>query len=327
VVPPAYVPAYAPPAYPGVPLPPSEPNPSNQAFQLPQQTTHSDPIRKRSERKFPIGLLLVGFGSLFVVAILGYAAYRVFLESEPVAPEPFTNTQGLKLVKIEGGTFRMGSSDNEPGRRPDEGPVREVTIRGPFFMSATEVTNGQYLRLIGGNPSRSSKLVYRPENLPVESVTWEEANEFCRKLTEKEKSQPWMRKGWEYRLPTEAEWEFACRGGTDTSTVFGDRLVFSTQGVFRPTGSDPLEASIDGVKPLSFAQEAGKTEANKFGLYDMHGSRDNPTGPTDGDKRVIRGGSFRDPASAARSAAREGQRPNDRRDTVGFRVVYAPSQK
>jgi formylglycine-generating enzyme required for sulfatase activity len=335
-------PAYAPP---GIPLPPLEPNSSSQVFKLPAQATDEDPIRRRSGKKFPTGLLVVALGALFVVGVLGLAAYRIFLRPDPVVTDPYTNSVGMKMVRLEGGTFRMGSPEGEPGRRADEGPVREVGIRGPLYMSATEVTNVQFFRVMGRNPSRSSTLAHRPENMPADSVTWDEANEFCRKLLEREKGQPWVRKGWEYRLPTEAEWEYACRGGTDTPTAFGDRLTFGSQGVYKPAAGDPLEGAGADAKPLSLAQEAGKTEANRFGLHDMHGNlgewcgdwyksgayrdggRDNPPGPLDGDKRVVRGGSFRDPASAARSAARLGVRPTERFETVGFRAVYAAGAK
>jgi formylglycine-generating enzyme required for sulfatase activity/serine/threonine protein kinase len=344
-------PVYAPP---GAQIPLPDPNPSSQVFKLPPQTTDDDPIRKRSGGGFPVGALLISLGALFVVAVLAFATYRLFLYGDSGTPDPYTNAYGMKMVRLEGGAFRMGSPDGEHGRRPDEGPVREVTIRGPFFMSATEVTNGQYLRVMGVNPARASPIAKNPDGLPVDNVTWEEANEFCRKLLEKEKGQPWIRKGWAYRLPTEAEWEYACRAGAETPTAFGERAVFGSQAVYRATGNDPLELGGDPLKPLKFAQKAGDTEPNKFGLHDMHGNigewcgdwyrseaykdagRDNPTGPADGDKRVVRGGSFRDPASAARSAAREGRRPfQTSADTgkptgypdVGFRVVYAPITK
>src|SRR5207249_4518099 len=158
----------------------------------------------------------------------------------------------------------------------------------------------------------------------------------------KEKNQAWARKDWAYRLPTEAEWEYAARSGTDTPFAFGERVAFSKQAVFRAIEDDPHGFDGDHLKPLLVPQQVGKTEPNKFGLYDMHGNlaewcsdwyrsgayneaaKDNPTGPAEGDKRVIRGGSFRDPASSARSAARDGKRPSDRLDSIGFRVVYAP---
>ncbi|MBP3960515.1 SUMF1/EgtB/PvdO family nonheme iron enzyme [Gemmata sp. G18] len=348
-------PAYQPPAgYPapvyapqGIPLPPADPAPSNQVFKLPPRRNADDPIRRRAEGGFPVGAVLVVLGALFVVGVLGFAGYQLFLKTEPPPVEPFANTLEMKMVRIEGGTFRMGSPDSEPGRAGDgrEGPVREVTIRGPFFMSATEVTNSQFVKVIGRNESRAAKIAHRIDSLPVDAATWSEANEFCKKLTEAEKNQPWARKNWAYRLPTEAEWEFAARAGTDTPFACGDRVNFPTQAVFRATEDDPLGTGGDPLKPLRFAQDVGKTEPNKFGLYDMNGNiaewcsdyykleaykdaaRDNPSGPTDGDRRVIRGGSFRDPAAATRSAARDGQRQTARLDFVGFRVVYAPVQK
>jgi formylglycine-generating enzyme required for sulfatase activity len=346
---PHHAPAAARPVYApaGAPLPLPDPAPSSQVFKLPPpDPSDRKPGRRRSSsRGLPIGLTLVALGALFAVAALGFTAYSLFRPSDPGPPEPFTNTVGMKMVRLEGGTFRMGSPDSEPGRRADEGPAHEVTIHGPLYVSATEVTNGQFLRVMGVNPAKARTIAKSPEHLPVENVTWDEANEFCRKLTEKERGQPWARKGWAYRLPTEAEWEYACRAGTDTPTAFGERAVFGAQAVYRATGSDPLELGGDPAKPLKFAQEVGKTEANKFGLHDMHGNvaewcgdwyrseaykdaaKDDPTGPADGDKRVVRGGSFRDPASATRSAARGFARPNERDDSIGFRVVYAPVQK
>ncbi len=347
---PAYAPpGYAPPMYaPPLPLPLPDPNPSSQVFKLPPQTTADDPIRRRSEGGFPVGGVLIGLGGLFVIAVLGFAVYRLFLTSDASVPDPFTNTHDVKMIRLEGGTFRMGSPPEEVGRAADgrEGPVREVTIRGPFFISATEVTHSQFLRLMGTSPARSANIAAKPQSLPVEYVTWDEANEFCQKLTEKEKAQVWARKGWAYRLPTEAEWEYAARAGTDTPFACGDQAIYPTQAVYRVTGTDPLERIGDEPPPLlRFAQDVGKTEPNKFGLHDMNGNiaewcgdwykpeaykeagRDNPTGPVDSDKRTIRGGSFRDPASGVRSAARDGKRPTDRFDSVGFRVVYAPVTK
>jgi formylglycine-generating enzyme required for sulfatase activity/serine/threonine protein kinase len=347
---PAYAPAYAPAPAPlpqPLPLPLPEPNPSSQVFKLPPPDRDDDPIRRRSEGGFPVALVLIPLGALFVLGVLGLAAYRAFLASDPGPPGPFTNTVGLAMVELPGGTFRMGSPESEPGRRPDEGPVREVAVRGPFFMSAAEVTNGQYLRVMGKNPARATGIAKGADHLPVENVTWDEAVEFCRALTEKERGQPWVRKGWAYRLPTEAEWEYACRAGTDSPTAFGERLVFGKQALYRPSekGEDPTELGGDPARLPKFPQEAGAAEANKFGLRDMHGNvaewcadwyrseaykdaaKENPTGPADGDKRVIRGGSFRDPAGATRSAARSFARPNQRQDSVGFRVVYAPVQK
>src|SRR5206468_1023196 len=104
-----------------------------------------------------------------------------------------------------------------------------VTIRGPFFMSDKEVTHQQFLNVMGRSPSQSVRYAKNAPELPVDSVTYSEAVEFCKKLTEKEKKEKSSRKGWEYRLPTEAEWEFACRAGTNTHYSFGDVLLHKTK--------------------------------------------------------------------------------------------------
>jgi formylglycine-generating enzyme required for sulfatase activity len=337
-------------AYPQAPLYPphpaagpfTDPTSSSQIFKLPPRTNTEDPIRRRSAERSPISLILLGLGTLFVLGVFAVAIAIIFLNQPPEVPDPFTNSLGMKMVKLEGGQFRMGSPENELMRRADEGPVREVTIRGPFFMSATEVTNAQYIQLMGVNPARGAKIAASPDNLPVESVSWYDATEFCRKLTQAEKGQPWMRPGWAYRLPTEAEWEYACRAGTEAATAFGEHLEYEKHALFRPTDNDPYEIGGDSTKPPRFSQPVGRTKPNNFGLYDMHGNvaewcydwyrtdaytdsgLENPTGPTDGERRVYRGGSFRDPASSARSAARFAARPREQLDHVGFRVVYAP---
>lgn len=359
VLPAPAMPTYPPPpmpapvagtAYPQAPLYPpyaasgpfTDPTSSSQIFKLPPRTNTEDPIRRRSAERFPTGLILMSLGTLFVIAVFAVAIALIFLNQPPEVPDPFTNSLGMKMVKLDGGRFKMGSPDDEWLRRPDEGPVREVTIRGPFFMAATEVTNAQYIQLMGVNPARSAKIAASPDNLPVESVSWFDAVEFCQKLTQAEKGQPWMRPGWAYRLPTEAEWEYACRAGTESATAFGQQLEYEKQALFRPTDDDPYEIGGDATKPPRFGQPVGRTKPNNFGLYDMHGNvaewchdwyradaysdspTDNPTGPPEGERRVYRGGSFREPASAARSAARFAARPREQLDHVGFRVVYAP---
>lgn len=324
------------------PLPP-DPARSSVVFRLPVQLDAADPIRRRARRSFPWATVLLGLGAIVVAGILGFAAYEAFLRPDEPPPESFTNSLGIRMVKLDGGTFRMGSPENEPGHRPDEAPQHSVTIRGPLLVAATEVSHSQYLKLMGSSPARSAEKAHRAQNRPVESVTWDEANEFCRKLTEVEKDQKWARKGWAYRLPTEAEWEYAARAGTTSPFAFGDHIVFEKQGLFRPTDGDLL--GIGGEENPVLPAEVERGEANRFGLRYLHGNvaewcldwyrpgypgdaaRDNPTGPADGDKRVVRGGSFRDPAAATRSAARASARPNERRDDVGFRIVYAPLQK
>ncbi|HVL15073.1 MAG TPA: bifunctional serine/threonine-protein kinase/formylglycine-generating enzyme family protein [Gemmata sp.] len=328
--------------------PPPDPQRSSVVFRLPPQTTTDDPIRRRAQGGFPWGTVLMGLGALFVVGLLGFAIWRAFLGDGGEQPvESFTNSRGLRMVKLDGGTFRMGSPDDEPGRKKDEGPPHDVTITGPLLISATEVSHAQFLQVMGSSPSKAATQAYKAQNLPVENVTWEQAVTFCQKLTEAGKNQPWARKGWAYRLPTEAEWEYAARAGTAGPFAIdrGGQIVWGRQALYRPDPNDPLGVGEDDTgRPPPFPGEVGKTEPNASGLYDFHGNvaewcldwyatgypegpRVDPTGPADGDRRVVRGGSFRSPASDIRSAARASLRPTASRDDVGFRIVYAPIPK
>src|SRR5438477_11482102 len=152
----------------------------------------------------------------------------------------------MRMVRLEGGTFRMGSPEGEPGRPgDDEGPAHDVTVRGPFLMSATEVTHGQFLQVTGSSPSRVGSRVAAPADFPVESVTYDEAVEFCKKLTARERGRRGARDGWAYRLPTEAEWEYACRAGTTTPFAFGDRLT-PKQARFAAEGKSAADADLPG---------------------------------------------------------------------------------
>jgi formylglycine-generating enzyme required for sulfatase activity/tRNA A-37 threonylcarbamoyl transferase component Bud32 len=352
---------------PGMPMPLTpaiDPNSSSQVFRLPAEAQESDPIRKRAKAGFPWAFTLVGGGALILACIFGYAAYRAF-QPTPLPPvEAFTNSVGMKMVKIEGGEFEMGSPASEKGRaepKPrqpdDEAPVHKVTIRGPFLMSATEVTHDQYLKVMGLGPPNSTvvKRAAKAGEHPVEFVSFTDAVDFCNKLTEREKKEPHARPGWVYRLPTEAEWEYCCRAGTSTPFAFGEKLgnipklggEVQPGGRFTPAG-DEKEQDLEGstVKDVIVEDIPGRVaqyQPNAFGLYDMHGNvaewchdwyrrgygsaehAENPTGPATGERRVVRGGSFRDPASACRSAARSYLAPSERRATIGFRVVYAPA--
>ncbi len=339
----APVPAYPYPVANPAPLslpPPDEERPS-QIFKLPQQESTTDPIRRRGESGFPWGVVLLFLGLFFVGSLLSWAAYKQFMQSEETPPESFTNSEGMRVVKLPGGKFRMGSMVEEVGHRANEGPEHEVTITGPLLIGATEVSHSQFLRVMGSSPSISGKRAHKTQNLPVESVTWDDANAFCKKLTEVERGQPWSRKGWAYRLPTEAEWEYAARAGSEHPFAFGPRVIFGKQAVYLVTEDDPLGIGDDQTKPLLFPSPIGSTDANAFGLQDMHGNvaewcsdwykpvypdtpQTDPTGPPDGDSRVVRGGSFKTPSTAIRSASRELLRPDRSRDDVGFRVVYAP---
>jgi formylglycine-generating enzyme required for sulfatase activity/serine/threonine protein kinase len=241
-------------------------------------------------------------------------------------PDPITNSIGMVLVHIPAGEFLMGTPENDPSKAWDEIPHR-VRISKPFLMGKYEVTQGQYLKVKGKNPSYFAKLP-NPEQQPVEQVSWDDAVAFCRALSElpDEKAA-----GRSYRLPTEAEWEYACRAGTTTAYYFGN---------------DPNDLSkyalFGGHKAGVWAtQKVGIKLPNAWGLHDMHGNvwewcADeygpyrvetevvDPQGPDKGVGKVARGGSWDYGAVKCRSAQRYGGDVLTRSFTnfaFGFRVV------
>ncbi len=217
-----------------------------------------------------------------------------------------TNSIGMKFKLIPAGTFTMGEGDE----------AHEVTLTKPFNMGIHEVTQAQYEKVMGVNPSK-----FKGANNPVEQVTWYQAIEFCRKLRElpAEKAV-----GNFYRLPTEAEWEYACRAGTTTRYSFGDDDADSGQYAWYVGNSGSKTHPVGGKKP------------NAWGLYDMHGnviewcqdwrgdypsgSVTNPSGATSGFSRVMRGGSW-DENHYCQSAFRLSYPPSERSLFIGFRVV------
>ncbi len=232
------------------------------------------------------------------------------------------------MLWIPGGTFRMGSTGGEPGRGPDELAAAEIAVPGPFFMSVHEVTHGQFQAVMGRSPAYYAPRMRNPAAVPVDSVTWEEAAEFCRKLTAKDRDR---QSGWAYRLPTEAEWEYACRAGTDTPFWSGEMLVLGKHAVFDLEAElaaggqfgegDPAVEKIE----KGFPHPVGTTAANPFGLFDTHGNVwEWCADPLNGGRRAARGGSWKEPAARCRSAARRLLSPTARERDVGFRVVFAP---
>jgi formylglycine-generating enzyme required for sulfatase activity len=213
----------------------------------------------------------------------------------------------LDLILIPAGKFKMGSPESEKGRDDDEAQ-HEVTLTKPFYMGKYEVTQEQWEVVMGNNPSKRTI----GANLPVTDVSWEDCQEFIKKLNAKTNGG--------YRLPTEAEWEYACRTGTSTAYSYGDRLTTS-------------DANING----SSIKAVGSYKPNAFGLYDMHGNvwewcsdKDgslqdgevtDPKGTATGTNRVLRGGSFYSGESSARSSFRLNLSPSARNDIIGFRLA------
>jgi len=243
----------------------------------------------------------------------------------------------MKLVWIEPGRFQMGSPAGEKDRLDNE-LQHEVEITQGFYMGAFEVTQEQYRRVKGGNPSyfNAGKVGENTDDFPVETVSWNEAMDFCRKLTEMGKDA-----GQVYDLPTEAEWEYACRAGTTTVFAFGDSLS-SAQANFH--GDYPYGGAAKGPY-LKQTTTVGAYKANAWGLYDMHGNvwewckdwhgKDfyrespgkDPGGPSTGTSRVLRGGSWYFGARFCRSARRDNFSPDGRGSDFGFRVVVRLSPR
>jgi formylglycine-generating enzyme required for sulfatase activity len=221
----------------------------------------------------------------------------------------------MKLTLIPAGKFVMGSPSDEAGRVEDEGPQREVTISKPFYMGIHEITQGQYEVIMGSNPA-----YFKGAIRPVERVSWEDATDFCERLSQKT--------GRKVTLPTEAQWEYACRAGSTTRFCFGDDekhlAAYARYGQGVQSGTAPV----------------GMGKPNAWGLYDMHGnvwewcsdwyaksyaslSLVDPTGPNSGQTRVLRGGSWNFGPEQCRSACRYDGSPSigGRGNLFGFRVV------
>ena len=219
----------------------------------------------------------------------------------------------MKFVRIPAGKFKMGSPVGEKGRDDDEGPQKTVTISRRFYMGITEVTQAQYNAVMGTNPSK-----FKQWSHPVEHVSWEDASAFCKKLSQKASRR--------ITLPTEAEWEYACRAGSTTLYSFGDDERSLARHAWYSSNSDTRTHPV------------GKKTPNAWGLYDMHGnvwewcqdwyagSYANPTerdpqGPKSGNGRLLRGGGWHNDATNCRSARRFNTSPSYRYNRLGFRVV------
>ena len=244
-------------------------------------------------------------------------------------PVEVTTKSGVAVILIPGGSFMMGS---EKGQQ-DESPRHKVTV-SPFAMDKFEVTQDQYAAFEMPNPSH-----FKDPRRPVEQVRWSDAALFCNERSRREGLEPCYDEitfecnfeAGGYRLPTEAEWEYAARAGTDTGYDFGAARELKTHACY----SDNSNKRTDLV---------GKRKPNRWGLHDMHGNVlewcndvyspayyaqspvTDPRGPAEGEKRVMRGGAWNSGAAACRAAARYGESPGIAdacfaRDTFGFRCV------
>ncbi len=295
-------------------------------------------------------------------------------------PVELINSIGMKLKLIPAGEFMMGSPEDEEGREADEGPIHRVRISTPFYLGATEVTVGQIRQFVeatgyrtdaetdgrGGwgytgdekRPfARTPQYTWRETGFPQSAdhpavnVSWNDAVAFCEWLGRKE--------GAAYRLPTEAQWEYACRAGTRTLYYHGN----DAEGLAEVGNVSDLTANakfavwmtisaVDREKMGTarhsdgyvFTAPVGRFRANGFGLFDMHGNvwewcadwdspdyyrsspTDDPAGPADGQARLRRGGSWLHSAKYARSAQRRRYPPDGRNSPIGFRVALEKDQ-
>ena len=291
------------------------------------------PIKINRRQLFTItSSAIAGFTlAIFLEKLKPQPAPIIIAESPPV-PEPprdpikrgdkafrdhLGNGVHLEMVRIPSGKFALGSPTNETGRRENESPISEINVPA-FYMAKFVVTQEQWVAIMGSNPA-----IFR-ENLqaPVENISWLEAQDFCQKLAAKTQHL--------YRLPSESEWEYACRAGTNTAYHFGDS----------PTELADYAWFVDNANKRS--HPVGAKVPNPWGLSEMHGGiwewcedvwHDNFNGaPADGSawvldgytsRRVRRGGSWSNEAKLCRSASREWHWQSDRYNDIGFRVVIS----
>jgi formylglycine-generating enzyme required for sulfatase activity len=235
----------------------------------------------------------------------------------------------------------MGSPTNEVDSDNDERPQTVVTLTRGFYMSKYETTQREYLAVMGTNPS------YFPgdTNRPVEQVSWDDATNYCGRLTARERLAGRLTNGWVYRLPTEAEWEYACRAGTTTAFHYGSALRGGMANFYSYYEYDAAMGDIYVSNPVSYLDRTtavGSYQPNAFGLYDMHGnvwelcqdwfgvyqggSVTNPTGASSCSPRVCHGGGWNSDGENCRSASRDDRAPGYRSSDLGFRPVLAPGQ-
>jgi len=269
---------------------------------------------KQLVKKLPDVMGMVSDASSLVEALL---------PATPLSPGTFspslrfTNKIGMEFMWIPAGVFLMGSPDSDHEAHPNEKPAHWVHISQSFYLGKYPVTQAQWQAVMENNPSRFKGDLHRP----VDTVSWKDAQEFIRKLNR-------MESYGHYRLPTEAEWEYACRAGSATLYCFGNKIrrlgeYAWYEGSYEPGGTHPV----------------GQKRPNAWDLYDMHGNvwewvQDrydpdyysnspvhDPQGPAAGARRVLRGGDWSDPARYARSAVRDADDPDDCRELLGFRCL------
>ena len=257
---------------------------------------------------------------------------KVMIGTEPKPGVAFTVSDlSLEMLWCPPGIFHAGSPPDEESRDFDE-ILREVTLTNGFWLGKHEVTQTQWEKIMGNNPSH-----FKGSDLPAEKMSWDGAKTFCKKLTERERKEERLPKGWKYELPTEAHWEYACRAGTKTAWSFGNSPAEMPKNANFSDKSSKLQGNdIDYDDGFEYTAPVGSFPPNAWGFHDMHGNvfewcsnwyekptamavRD-PLGPTLGTEKVFRGGSWALPGIFMRSARREKNLPILESGFLGFRV-------
>jgi formylglycine-generating enzyme required for sulfatase activity len=294
-----------------------------------------------------------------------------FSPARPVGGQPFTiKDLGLAMQPIPAGKFLMGSPGEEPGRTVLEGPPTEVTISRPFWLGRTPVTQAQWRAVMGTDLAGQVKKYFSNDNDPARLlsgtgdevamyyVSWDDAAAFCAKLNDRARAEGSLPAGYEFTLPTEAEWEYACRAGTTAATYAGPVSYYGSNDAPRldliawyagnsSVGYEGAGWDTSGWPGKQYpggqagVRRVGQKQPNAWGLYDMlgnvyewcldyaspalpGGSVVDPTGPGEGLDRIIRGGSWHSAAVYCRAASRKWNGPSNGLPFIGFRLALAP---
>lgn len=273
--------------------------------------------------------------ALLVLAI--HEGFTLATAHEPKAAsgeKQITNSIGMKLIYCPSGSFTMGSPAGEKDHMANEAQV-PVTINKGFYLGKYGVTQAEFTAVMGATPWAGKRYVKEGDDCPATYVDWNDATEFCRKLTAMESQAGRLPQGYVYALPTEAQWEYACRAGTTTAFSFGDDAGYLGDYAWWGGLSD------GNAKTEQYAHRVGQKKPNPWGLYDMHGNAsvwcrdayaERLPGGTDplvetGATRVIRGGTWASVVGHCRSALRTQYAPAGRMGILGFRAALVPADK
>ena len=286
---------------------------SNEHLSIPQKNSS----RKNKSHK----RIYLGITTIFCLAIVGFSLYKFCRKTYDIAI-PVKNGINIEMMKVEAGTFKMGATSEMDVGDSSEKPVHQVTLTKDYYIGKYEVTQALWKAVMGSNPS-----FFKGDNLPVESVSWDDCQEFINKLN--------SLTGRNFRLPTEAEWEYAARGGK------------KSRGYKYSGSNNDDNVAWNYHNSDQNTHPVGTKQANELGIYDMSGNvmewcqdwygsyscspQTNPTGVTSGSKRVYRGGDFSSIPGACWPSCRYSMIPNERNaygyDRVGLRLVLYIEEK